>query len=153
MLVVCFFKQKTAYEMRISDWSSDVCSSDLQSVLSRVRTVVNRRAGSIDKVEGPGAVAPVDVLLIAEQGMTPLVLRPPEQTDQVAIGPKDTVDMEAVRTRGDNRGDSRNAEVHVHERGLEDRKRVVSGKRVSTRVILGGLRIDKINQRNEVKRY
>src|SRR3546814_7335228 len=28
--IVCFFKQKTAYEMRISDWSSDVCSSDLQ---------------------------------------------------------------------------------------------------------------------------
>src|SRR3546814_3111831 len=33
--VVClcfFFKQKTAYEMRISDWSSDVCSSDLVAV-------------------------------------------------------------------------------------------------------------------------
>src|SRR3546814_10094702 len=30
MVLVCFFfKQKTAYEMRISDWSSDVCSSDL----------------------------------------------------------------------------------------------------------------------------
>src|SRR3546814_6405286 len=31
LLYVCifFFKQKTAYEMRISDWSSDVCSSDL----------------------------------------------------------------------------------------------------------------------------
>src|SRR3546814_19319128 len=29
VVVVCFFKQKTAYEMRISDWSSDVCSSDL----------------------------------------------------------------------------------------------------------------------------
>src|SRR3546814_453304 len=28
-----FFKQKTAYEMRISDWSSDVCSSDLQELL------------------------------------------------------------------------------------------------------------------------
>src|SRR3546814_10787904 len=28
--VFFFFKQKTAYEMRISDWSSDVCSSDLQ---------------------------------------------------------------------------------------------------------------------------
>src|SRR3546814_13170152 len=27
--LLCFFKQKTAYEMRISDWSSDVCSSDL----------------------------------------------------------------------------------------------------------------------------
>src|SRR3546814_2595136 len=29
---VFFFKQKTAYEMRISDWSSDVCSSDLREV-------------------------------------------------------------------------------------------------------------------------
>src|SRR3546814_10542107 len=28
-LLVVFFTQKTAYEMRISDWSSDVCSSDL----------------------------------------------------------------------------------------------------------------------------
>src|SRR3546814_1589861 len=29
VLIVFFFKQKTAYELRISDWSSDVCSSDL----------------------------------------------------------------------------------------------------------------------------
>src|SRR3546814_11627773 len=29
-----FFKQKTAYEMRISDWSSDVCSSDLEAQVS-----------------------------------------------------------------------------------------------------------------------
>src|SRR3546814_9292034 len=28
-IVILFFKHKTAYEMRISDWSSDVCSSDL----------------------------------------------------------------------------------------------------------------------------
>src|SRR3546814_9482413 len=35
-----FFKQKTAYEMRISDWSSDVCSSDLDE----------RRAVSVDLV-------------------------------------------------------------------------------------------------------
>src|SRR3546814_3374915 len=33
-----FFKQKTAYEMRISDWSSDVCSSDL-----RVQAVLRTR--------------------------------------------------------------------------------------------------------------
>src|SRR3546814_10034721 len=31
MMLFFFFKQKTAYEMRISDWSSDVCSSDLSS--------------------------------------------------------------------------------------------------------------------------
>src|SRR3546814_13918469 len=30
-----FFKQKTAYEMRISDWSSDVCSSDLRAASAR----------------------------------------------------------------------------------------------------------------------
>src|SRR3546814_6239771 len=34
LYVFFFFKQKTAYEMRISDWSSDVCSSDLPSVWS-----------------------------------------------------------------------------------------------------------------------
>src|SRR3546814_20970015 len=33
LFVFFFFKQKTAYEMRISDWSSDVCSSDLNCVL------------------------------------------------------------------------------------------------------------------------
>src|SRR3546814_2371766 len=31
LFFVFFFKQKTAYEMRISDWSSDVCSSDLSA--------------------------------------------------------------------------------------------------------------------------
>src|SRR3546814_5354056 len=33
MFTFFFFKQKTAYEMRISDWSSDVCSSDLTAWL------------------------------------------------------------------------------------------------------------------------
>src|SRR3546814_1120166 len=31
-----FLKQKTAYEMRISDWSSDVCSSDLQRIIKQI---------------------------------------------------------------------------------------------------------------------
>src|SRR3546814_7507152 len=40
-LGVFFFKQKTAYEMRISDWSSDVCSSDLllPSLLAKTRAM------------------------------------------------------------------------------------------------------------------
>src|SRR3546814_2576363 len=33
LLYVFFFKQKTAYELRISDWSSDVCSSDLRMLV------------------------------------------------------------------------------------------------------------------------
>src|SRR3546814_7177248 len=36
-LIVFFFKQKTAYEMRISDWSSDVCSSISQSLPAAIR--------------------------------------------------------------------------------------------------------------------
>src|SRR3546814_16759825 len=44
--VFFFFKQKTAYEMRISDWSSDVCSSDLTAASMRRRSGSETRAGS-----------------------------------------------------------------------------------------------------------
>src|SRR3546814_4745063 len=48
--VFFFFKQKTAYEMRISDWSSDVCSSDLISgVLARhLETMRNKHAITLE---------------------------------------------------------------------------------------------------------
>src|SRR3546814_6065540 len=39
-----FFKQKTAYEMRISDWSSDVCSSDLRKRWPKFREETPRGA-------------------------------------------------------------------------------------------------------------
>src|SRR3546814_9866929 len=46
-----FFKQKTAYEMRISDWSSDVCSSDLMNhSLAEYHVPVNADIGDIDVV-------------------------------------------------------------------------------------------------------
>src|SRR3546814_9569944 len=44
LFCVFLFKQKTAYEMRISDWSSDVCSSDLQ------------RCASVEIEMGPNAL-------------------------------------------------------------------------------------------------
>src|SRR3546814_7054950 len=43
MCLFFFFKHKTSYEMRISDWSSDVCSSDLDDLLVRHRRHVTRR--------------------------------------------------------------------------------------------------------------
>src|SRR3546814_7592697 len=51
--LIFLFKQKTAYEMRISDWSSDVCSSDLPELLAlptdRPRPPVSTMAGgSVD---------------------------------------------------------------------------------------------------------
>src|SRR3546814_13417408 len=45
LICVCFFKQKTAYEMRTSDWSSDVCSSDLERILRGAEKVA---AAAID---------------------------------------------------------------------------------------------------------
>src|SRR3546814_10635478 len=45
-----FFKQKTAYEMRISDWSSDVCSSDL---LTTLKLYVIELSLSFRRYQGP----------------------------------------------------------------------------------------------------
>src|SRR3546814_7731047 len=44
-MFVFFFQQKTAYEMRISDWSSDVCSSDLPRLTARPVAVTSIAAG------------------------------------------------------------------------------------------------------------
>src|SRR3546814_7504632 len=47
-----FFKQKTAYEMRISDWSSDVCSSDLRS--AHLREAVELALVELERVVDAG---------------------------------------------------------------------------------------------------
>src|SRR3546814_8405167 len=44
--IIFFFKQKTAYEMRISDWSSDVCSSDLRDAVFQEVCTQIARSGS-----------------------------------------------------------------------------------------------------------
>src|SRR3546814_12003934 len=61
-----FFKQKTAYEMRISDWSSDVCSSDLFIVgLPRSgSTLVEQILASHPGVEGLGELFDMERLLL-----------------------------------------------------------------------------------------
>src|SRR3546814_14669806 len=46
-----FFKQKTAYEMRISDWSSDVCSSDLPAEPAPVQPDDDAVTGFVFKVQ------------------------------------------------------------------------------------------------------
>src|SRR3546814_2436551 len=51
---LCFFKQKTAYDVRISDWSSDVCSSDLdgRSLQVSSRPVCDESRESFQETEG-----------------------------------------------------------------------------------------------------
>src|SRR3546814_14356927 len=62
-----FFKQKTAYEMRISDWSSDVCSSDLIGLEPRPESAACRRL----QVRETGAIErPIaDIAVIVLRGI------------------------------------------------------------------------------------
>src|SRR3546814_6640656 len=56
-IVLFFFKQKTAYEMRISDWSSDVCSSDLTGDERRLQSgagLGQRRTTTVQAPRGAG---------------------------------------------------------------------------------------------------
>src|SRR3546814_10267300 len=76
-LLFVFYKQKTAYEMRISDWSSDVCSSDLPP----------RRLRVVDEVEARAfvkeALAKLGLGLGAEARGVPDARRPFERDEPV----------------------------------------------------------------------
>src|SRR3546814_2440188 len=63
--VFFFFKQKTAYEMRISDWSSDVCSSDL--IIIPGVSVIERMAGEAMHAADVSVTNDVHVLIDNEQ--------------------------------------------------------------------------------------
>src|SRR3546814_6078220 len=70
--VFFFFKQKTAYEMRISDWSSDVCSSDLAQDF-RALVGQHRRKGRVaEDLAQPAVddgVQPRPGILLAADGL------------------------------------------------------------------------------------
>src|SRR3546814_1667312 len=62
-LFLLFFKQKTAYEMRISDWSSDVCSSDLLATKPWVKTSLAPGSQVVtDYLEAAGLQGDLDAL-------------------------------------------------------------------------------------------
>src|SRR3546814_6646905 len=79
--VFFFFKQKTAYEMRISDWSSDVCSSDL-TVLSQG---ANQDPGTRDALESLSAelARMTDRIAALEQEVATLRSRGPAPSEEV----------------------------------------------------------------------
>src|SRR3546814_2188580 len=54
-VVLFVYKQKTAYEMRISDWSSDVCSSDLQGKTAFARQFLEQALALAQSIQGEGS--------------------------------------------------------------------------------------------------
>src|SRR3546814_4935467 len=75
-----FFKQKTAYEMRISDWSSDVCSSDLilvpteadaKAALEEVKKGADFAEVSKKRSTGPTAATGGDLGFFTKEKMVP----------------------------------------------------------------------------------
>src|SRR3546814_6544465 len=87
----CFFKQKTAYEMRISDWSSDVCSSDLLTGrrLEDCRMVVN----------GAGAAALACTALAKAMGMRHENVIVCDRTGPIYPGREDEIGRASWRER------------------------------------------------------
>src|SRR3546814_11203530 len=79
-----FFKQKTAYEMRISDWSSDVCSSDLPTPASGVHDITELDqtwAGAAgDMVSTTG-----DLQVFLHALLTGQLLPPAQQRDRKSV--------------------------------------------------------------------
>src|SRR3546814_7878306 len=82
-MIVFFFKQKTGYEMRISDWSSDVCSSDLPEAARHDQREGGHRHGWKQRHRPRGLG---DGMSEAEQQRERLPGQPPErraEADQV----------------------------------------------------------------------
>src|SRR3546814_4300673 len=87
--IVCifFFKQKTAYEMRISDWSSDVCSSDLQRenfVQQRDDDKRRLKTASSEAVK-PALQSHIDYLCEAVKSIEKLIRQSAESLDREKV--------------------------------------------------------------------
>src|SRR3546814_13921351 len=79
-----FFKQKTAYEMRISDWSSDVCSSDLRDRLVEQALGGGHRHQGRDLRAAARLAEDGDITGIAAEGRD-VALDPSQRGDQVEL--------------------------------------------------------------------
>src|SRR3546814_15264308 len=136
-----FFKQKTAYEMRISDWSSDVCSSDLFA-----RPVTRKRPGeSLDSNRTPsakrGAIYSEKELQMLESvkiqrrqseirsALSELVGKDKPTEDETRS--METLDAEYRQKEVRYRAELIAAEPERRDAGAEERKSAVEGKRVS----------------------
>src|SRR3546814_2028962 len=122
--VLCFFffKRKTAYEWRISDWSSDVCSSDLPTTRAACRC---HRAAVVDRRAGKRVHAALVVGRIGRHRGVVIGRADEAEPQRSPLAPR------RRQRRRVRRGATANS---------ADRKSVVEGKSVSVRVDPGGRR-------------
>src|SRR3546814_16912950 len=132
-LFVFFFKQKTAYEMRISDWSSDVCSSDLSGKCSKSPTdCFNDTFAPRDHPRRTKGESGRDFVRMSER-----IDRARSSASKFAdvIAPLDEVDFLYSPL------DQNSAKFSLADRQIPgERTRVVWGQSVTVRVDLGGRR-------------
>src|SRR3546814_15238483 len=133
--------------MRISDWSSDVCSSDLILARRHVRCALGHIDLDLEVVEVFGARRDVylEPIIIAH------ARRSPRPCDSTSFPLCSTYGYRAnpFRSRRPERrrAGARPAPSRQYDRARKDRKRVVQGKRVYVREALGGRRIINKKQR------
>src|SRR3546814_11773218 len=128
LMLLFFFKQKTAYEMRISDWSSDVCSSDLEAAEKPGQQLHDSRLVA--------EASELEACRIERHRPGTLLVNQCEQRRQIAL-PEQFARPEHKRLVLRDR----HINILQHQRasrppsiGRSDRKSVVEGKRVSVRV-------------------
>src|SRR3546814_15596985 len=137
VVIFFFFKQKTAYEMRISDWSSDVCSSDLHAL--------GHEGGLAEQAERDQDESGQGGQLELDQRHEKLDRENEEGEDDQRPGEQEAGDLDEVleeRPVAHQVGDGVEQRTARVEAGLSDlagahqvdRKRVVQGKSVSVRV-------------------
>src|SRR3546814_13224837 len=143
------FKQKTAYEMRISDWSSDVCSSDLRGSPSARRGSASPAAAPRRRQHGrSGAGPPRPSCAASHRGEPPIGVR--GEVHRQGLGHR--LDFHHLKRRAAAAGGAGEAARlgapalfggRGQGGGRTDRKSVASGKGVSGRVDPGGRRFIK----------
>src|SRR3546814_16897965 len=124
--------QKTAYNMLISDWSSDVCSSDLHLLSARARDI----GGQYRHIGAPVVARDEGAFFGRGRGAARRAFRGTGGGGGARPDRPGTLDFGEARRRSDPR-ESGGAEPFLHCRGAGDRKSVVVGKCVSVLVDLG----------------
>src|SRR3546814_12645212 len=139
-----FFKQKTAYEMRISDWSSDVCSSDLQQQQrGQQREKGDRQQSRRAQAGGHAPSGTSSAGGGAGTGVALAAQRNCMTSSSMAF---------TLSTSSISSADRRAAAAMAATRSgwAIDRKSVASGQRWSVRVYLGGRRL--IKKQNRIQK-